>query len=291
MKKIVFLGCENSHSAMFLDYLQSSEKYKDTQVIGVYSHEEAAAKNLAEKYGVPVMNSYDEAAGIADGVVITARHGDNHYKYAKPYIAKGATMFIDKPITISEEEAVKFMRECKENGVKITGGSSLRLDSWIGELAKDAASESGGKTLGGFIRCPININNPNGGFFFYAQHLIECVQTVFGRYPKSVRAVWCGKTAQVLFRYEDFAVAGTFVKDNYTYYAARLSENEVKGKEYIVDGNNPCFKAGWDEFYDILCGAEQKTTYKDFIAPVFVMNAVYRALESGNEELVKEYEV
>lgn len=291
MKKIVFLGCENSHSAMFLDFLQNSEKYKDTKVIGVYSHEESAAKKLAEAYGVPVMNSYDEAAGIADGVVITARHGDNHYKYAKPYIAKGTTMFIDKPITISEAEAVKFMRECKENGVKITGGSSLRLDSWIDELAKDAKREIGGKTLGGFIRCPININNTNSGFFFYAQHLIESVQTVFGRYPKSVRAIEVGKTIQMLFRYEDFAVAGTFVKDSYTYYAARLTENEVKGKEYIVDGNNPCFKAAWNEFYDILSGAEQKTTYKDFIAPVFLMNAVFRALESGEEEVVKEYEI
>jgi len=33
------------------------------------------------------MKNYDDAVGKVDSVIITARHGDNHYKYAKPYLA------------------------------------------------------------------------------------------------------------------------------------------------------------------------------------------------------------
>ena len=292
MKKIVFLGCENSHSAMFINFIKGDEKYKDIEIVGVYSHDETAAKNLSEKFGVPVMSTYDEAVGKVDGIVVTARHGDNHYKYAKPYIAEGMTMFIDKPITVNEEESVQFMRECKQTGVKITGGSCLRFDAWVSEIATDNQSEENGKTLGGYVRCPISLNNPNGGFFFYAQHLVETVQVAFGRNIRSVYAKKSGKTLQVLFHYEDYTVSGTFADECYnSYYVARLTENAVKGKEFTVDGKNPCFKAEWDEFYNILSGANQVASYQDFISPVYVMNAIARAMESGKEETVKEYEV
>lgn len=292
MKKIVFLGCENSHSAMFLNFMQADEKYKNIEVLGVYSHDETASKNLSEKYGIPVMKSYDEAVGKVDGVVITARHGDNHYKYAKPYIQAGVTMFIDKPITINEEESVEFMQKCKETGVKITGGSCLRFDAWVREIAGDNAKAEGGDTLGGFVRCPISLGNPNGGFFFYAQHLVETVQVAFGKNVKSVYAIKSGKTLQTLFHYENYTVCGTFADESYnSYYVARLTNNSVKGQEFTVDGKNPCFKAEWDEFYNILSGAKQVANYQDFISPVFVMNAIFRSMESGKEEEVKEYEV
>jgi len=103
MKKIVILGCENSHADMFLRFWKENPKYSDVEVIGVYSDECEAAEKLAAQFSVPVMETYDAAVGKVDGVIVTARHGDNHYKYAKPYIASGVPMFIDKPVTGSEE--------------------------------------------------------------------------------------------------------------------------------------------------------------------------------------------
>lgn len=291
MKKIVFLGCENSHTSQFLDYIQQDEKYKDIEVLGVYSHEEEAAKKVAEKYNVPVMQSYDEAVGKVDGIVITARHGERHYLYAKPYLQKGITMFIDKPITITEEEAVQFMRECRDAGVKITGGSCLRFDSWVCELRDDAKAEVDGKTLGGFMRTPISLVNPHGGFYFYAQHLVEAVQEVFGRFPKSVYAKKQDNSVNVTFNYDNYSVFGLYTNGCYKYYMSRSTASGVKGKLFTVDEHNPCFKVDWDEFYEILSGGEQLASYHDFIEPVFIMNAIVRSMESGKEEEVKEYEV
>ena len=292
MKKIVFLGCENSHSTMFMSYMRRNEKYQDIEILGVYSHIEQSMANVSKNYNVPAMSSYDEAVGKVDGVVITARHGDLHYKYAKPYIQKGVTIFIDKPITINEEEAVAFMKECKEAGAKITGGSCLRFEEWVKELANDNINEENGKTIGGFVRCPISLGNVNGGYFFYAQHLVETVQVAFGSDIKSVYAKLSGKTLQVLFHYENFTVCGTYADECYkSYYVARLTDTAVKAKEFMLDNASPCFKAGFEEFFDILNGAEQKTTYQKFILPVFIMNAIARSMESGKEETIKEYEV
>ena len=109
MKKVVILGCENSHANTFLGYLAEGG-YPDIQVTGVYSEDTAA----------------DEAVGQVDGIIVTARHGGLHYKYAAPYIASGIPMFLDKPITVDEEEAVEFMRELKRANIRITGGSCCK---------------------------------------------------------------------------------------------------------------------------------------------------------------------
>ena len=114
MKKIAILGCENSHADNFLKFIKNREEFADVEVIGVYSDDLPAAEKLHEKFGVTVMNDYADAVGKIDGLVITARHGDNHYKYANPYIESGVPMFIDKPITVKEDEAIEFMRRLRE---------------------------------------------------------------------------------------------------------------------------------------------------------------------------------
>lgn len=292
MKKVVFLGCENSHASMFLNYIKTIQKYSDVEVVGVYSHDLEASKKLAERFNVPILESYDQAVGIADCVVVTARHGDNHYKYAKPYIKKGVTLFLDKPITISEDEALALMKECKEKGVKVTGGSSLRFDSNVCELKQDFLENKDGNTVGGLVRCPVSLGNVNGGFFFYSQHLVEIVQEIFGRYPTAVQSIKAGKNLTVNFLYDDFVVTGLFVDEVYTcYYVSRFTDNVMKGKQFAIDGESKCFIDEWDEIYEIMSGKEQVANYNDFIAPVFVLNAIYRSTQSGQIEKVNQYEV
>ena len=53
MKKIVILGCENSHANMFLGFIKNNPLYKDVEVIGVYSEDLEASKKLSEEFLVP----------------------------------------------------------------------------------------------------------------------------------------------------------------------------------------------------------------------------------------------
>ena len=100
------------------------------------------------------------------------------------------------------------------------------------------------------------------------------------------------KKLTVIFRYENYDVTGLFADENYScYYAMRVSEHHVNGNEFPIKGDSPCFRIEFDEFYQILCGGEQKKSYKDFIAPVFVMNAVNRSLADNCEVAVRSYEI
>ena len=286
MKKIAILGCENSHANNFLKFMKLKEEFADIEVVGVYSDDLPAAEKLRDMFGVPVMNDYADAVGKIDGLVITARHGDNHYKYAKPYIDSGIPMFIDKPITVKEEEAIEFMQKLREKNIRVSGGSSLKQDSFVMALHEDAKNEVDGKTVGGFVRAPYSSENAYGGFYFYAQHLVEMVCEIFGRFPISVTAKQNGKQVHVLFHYEEYDCVGLFLDSNYLYYVARAAEKGTKG--YEIPNSNDWFYREFKEFHDLLGGAEQTTTYEEFISPVFIMNAIDRSLASGKEEMIHE---
>lgn len=288
MFKIAILGCENSHADAFCDYALNSGKINDVEIVGVYSDEEAANERLREKFGVYTAKSYDEFVGKIDGLMITARHGDNHYKYAKPYIESGIPMFIDKPITISETEAVEFMKELKENNVRVTGGSCCVYDSLVRHLKSAIECGRYGKAYGGFLRAPLGTNEKYGGFFFYSQHLVQVMCEIFGYYPDSVKMYEKNEVMTFVARYKDYDIVGEFVEGNFTYYVSVSFEKDVIGDTFLVDAS--CFAVEFEKFYKLLKGEAQRQTYKEFIAPIFILNAMHRSLISGKEETVNKIE-
>lgn len=285
MKKIVILGCENSHADKFLALIKDNPEFADLSCIGVYTDELPEAEKLRDKYGVEILPAYDAAVGQVDGVIVTARHGDNHYKYAKPYIASGVPMFIDKPITANPEEAVVFMRELRDAGVRVTGGSSLRSAPEVLAIAEAHRTEKNGKTVGAAFRAPLDPDERYGGFWFYSQHLVEMMGECFGRHPRAVQAMRVGIQTTVIFRYEDFDAVGLFSEKSWQYYVSRFAATGSEGINVTTRGET-WFPAELGAFRDLLNGSEQTLSYDDFIAPVFVIDAILRALESGKEETV-----
>lgn len=283
MYKVVILGCENSHANEFLNFVIKDNLYPDVEIAGVYSDDHEAAEKLNATYGVPVLDTYDELVGQVDGVIVTARHGANHYKFAKPYMREGVTMFIDKPVTVSEEDAKDLLRDLKANNIKVSGGSVCIYPDKVQELKKLVENTSSKDVLGGYLRCPVLLDNPYGGFFFYSQHLVHVMCEIFGFYPTSVMAYKNGKAINCTVRYCDYDVNIVFTDDVYYYYASVSTEKGINGSEYNFDG---CFIKEFDTYYKLLSGGEMKQTYNDFVAPVFILNAIDRSLRNGCEEKI-----
>ncbi len=281
MFKIAILGCENSHANKFLNYVIKDGLYPDVEVVGVWSDEPEALGKIVDTYGVYAMTSPDEFVGALDGLVITARRGSDHYKLAAPYIPSGIPMFIDKPIAVSEDEAVAFMRDLKSAGVRVTGGSSLIHSECVQSLKTEVAKEENDGILGGFVRAPLQPNSPYDGFYFYCMHLLQSVEEVFGYYPNSVKAFNSGKVNTVVVRYDSYDVVCEFVDGSYVYRAfASLGKSFVGGEISITDRE---FKIEFALFHELLLGGEMHQSYRDFIAPVFFANAVDEAIKTGEE--------
>ena len=284
MKKIAILGCENSHANAFLKIIKENEKYSDIQVVGVYSEDAEAANKLNEQFGVPVMKSYNELCGKVDGIVVTARHGKNHYKYAKPYISDKIPMFVDKPITVDENEAVTFMRELKANGIKVCGGSVCVFYDGVVNMKKLVDSTPKEEILGGVLRAPVDMDNPYGGFYFYSQHLVSMMTQIFGYYPESVFAKKNDKCIDVIVNYGGFNVALNYAVKNYNYFVGVSTKDDfvIEKTAHAADS----FEHEFIEFAELLEGKNQPRSYNDFIAPVFILNAICRSFENGREEKI-----
>lgn len=279
MYRIVMLGVENSHANNFLQLIEAGQ-YPELKVTGVFSEESQAAQTLHERYGVPILPSYDAAVGAVDGVIVTARHGDNHYKYAKPYLASGVPMFIDKPITCSGEEAVAFMREAKQHGVRLCGGSVCATYPDTLALAETVRTGAVGTVTGGHVTCPVMMDSVYGGFYFYAQHLVQIMTTIFGGDVRAVCANGRAKELSFLAKYDSFDVSGTFVGMKRTYYhAAVYGDAGVAARDLIAPANS--FASELDDMMALLSGAPMKVSYDEFIRPVFILNALMQSAESG----------
>ena len=290
MYKIVILGCENSHANSFLNFIIKDKLFTDIEVLGVYSDDLQAAQKLNDEYGVYVMKSYDEFVGKVDGVVNTARHGDNHYKFCKPYIESGVPMFIDKPITCTEEEAVTFMKECKKNKVKVCGGSMLVHAPLIQKFKKIVKNKTMGDIINASFKAPLQINSPHGGIHFYIQHVISMMTEVFGYYPNEITALRNDVSVTATFNYDECNVVA-YASGNlkrWDYEAMLSTEKKTIFKPVSLKGASlKEFKA----FYSLLKGGRQKTSYEDFIAPVFIINAIVRSLETGTTQKLNKIEI
>ena len=195
-------------------------------------------------------------------------------------------MFIDKPITVSEEDALALRDELVKNKIRVSGGSVCKYPALVRELGEAVKSESYGKVFGGMLRAPVSLDNPYGGFFFYSQHLVQAMCTVFGYYPESVKAYVNGGIITCLVRYSGYDVTLVYTVDNYTYAAGINCEKIAKYEDYTLDG---CFEQEFAAFYNVLTGGEAEESYDDFIAPVFILNAIDRSIKSGNEEAVHKF--
>ncbi len=283
MYKLVILGCENSHAKNFLQVIEKENLKSEFEVIGVYSDEKEAAEKLNEEFGVAIMDNFDDAVGKVDGVIITARHGANHHKYAKPYMESKIPMFIDKPITADLEDGIEFMKELKALGVKISGGSIIPHEPEAQEIKKIRETEELGRVQGGNLLFPWSDDANYGGFWFYTQHLAQNMLEVFGQDVKAVSALKAGTTIGLVAQYPEFTVTGSFLQKSVGYFTEIFCEkgrkslcHELSGETVYRDTKLEAFT-----FFDLVKGGEMKESYADVFRPVFLLDAIQKSYESG----------
>ena len=288
MYKVAILGCENSHANSFLDAVINRKLVTDIEFVGVYSYDKEAAQKLQDQFGVYVAESYDEFVGKVDGIMITARHGDHHYQYAKPYLESGIPMFIDKPITCTDEDAAEFMAILKEKQIPVSGGSMLVFSETVKKLKEAVETASCGKVLSGFLKMPINKENPYGNFHFYSQHIVQSMMDIFGYNPRSVKMDEKGDTYSCVVKYDNYDVLLAMTQDSYYYYGGVFGKDGFVAEQCSLDG---CSDQELLEFRELFEADRAASDYEKIFAPVYVINAMDRSIKSGCEEKVEKYEV
>ena len=286
--KLAILGTENSHAFAFAKFINTDPDFADMEIVGVYGYDDAANERLVKCGYVPyVAKDPHEFLGKVDGILVTARHGDHHYEYALPYIERGVNAFIDKPFAVKPEYGKALIETAEKSGSLLCGGSCLKFLKGLQPL-KEFASQS--KPVGGYVGAPVNMVNDYAGFFFYSQHLLEMMLTVFGFGVQRVTA-YCPDESKnrvsVLFDYGEFDVTAQYTA-SYGYTISVYSDKEVKSV-YTHDLGD-CFKAELMEYKEMVTSGFRPHAYADLFKPVLILNAIHDSYVTHSTVEVARYE-
>ena len=287
MIKIAILGIENSHAWSFASAfapLDGKKIFPDFELIGFYGEEgrEDTARGKEKLAEVCTCTRYakhyDDFLGEADAIMVTARHGDNHLKYAKKYLEAGIPVWLDKPITASIEDFCEVARLVKEHGSIVTGGSALYYAPGIVK-AREFIQENPDFCIGGAVSAPVNMVNDYGDFWFYSQHLAEMVLSVFGTDVKSVTAVKNEESVSAIYRYEGFTVNAFYGGD----YSVTVYGRDMKTFAPEIDMSATKYIHELTPFVDAIHMGKIDRTLDYLKYPVALIDATIRAYTEGKE--------
>ncbi|MBP5209867.1 MAG: hypothetical protein J6125_03290, partial [Clostridia bacterium] len=218
MKKAVILGTENMHAISFAEALLDGY-LPGVELIGAYGEYEDA-NDVFRRMGVRLARDPADFVGEADVALATARHGDKHFEQILPYAEAGAILWIDKPFCVSKDKAHALIEAARKSGSLVAGGSFMPFAPAFVRLAESLKNRPADRPLlGGSVVCPVRMEEEFGGFFFYTQHLVEIVLSVFG---KDVRSVWAsrnGVNVSAICRYDGFDVSCLWHEGGFHYDA------------------------------------------------------------------------
>lgn len=280
MYKIGIMGSENSHAMAFAEIFNlHKDAYPDLQVVAVGGIDPEESRKVKEKCGVElIVTDPEEMLGKVDAVMVTARDGKYHLPYARPFIEAKLPAFIDKPFTRNPQEAIELARLAKANGVPLVGGSSVKYADGIAELQTAVKK---GATKSGDVAAPVSMSNEYGGFFFYASHLTEVSMALFGYQPRSVHACRTKDGVTAIVHYDAYDVTNHFNEGCYHYSATVYQKEQTLFKELDI---STIYEKECENFAHMLRTGKMDQTYEELVMPVYYMEAIEKAYQTGKEQ-------
>lgn len=117
----------------------------------------------------------EDMIGEVDALIIARDDWENHYKMAKPFLEYGIPVFIDKPLSLNEEDLQNFLPYLQAGQLMTCSG--FRYAAELSDKKSIFSKVGKLKLVSGIV-----VND----FAKYGIHLLEAVFALFSMSPKSV---------------------------------------------------------------------------------------------------------
>jgi predicted dehydrogenase len=234
------IGLDTSHVIAFTKLLNDPKATGELAEMSIVAGYPGGSPDMPESWnrvkgyteqlrgmGVEIVDSIEELLKRVDVVLLTSVDGRPHLAQARPVIAAGKPLFIDKPMADSLADAIQIFRLAKEHGVPCFSASSLRFNS-ASEAVRDGSAGFGDirsctawSTAGGG-----NPNQPEP-FWFHGIHGVELLFTVMGPGCKTVTRVAPDK---VVGLWQDSRLGVMLANTNYGAVAVGTKKSGEAGK-------------------------------------------------------------
>ena len=148
--------------------------------VGAFTYE------LRDKHGVEIVDSISALRGKCDAVMLESIDGRVHLPQFREVAQWGVPVFIDKPLTISRDEAQEIAKIAADNQVRFASASAIRF----AEAFQEALACGGDEPVtGGDFYGPMQTVEKCPGYFWYGIHSVEMLFAAMGAGCREVLAV------------------------------------------------------------------------------------------------------
>lgn len=222
--RVGMIGLDTSHCVAFTNLLNNPEKVSEAarphlagvRVVAAWpggSPDLPASIDRVEGYtkelrdqGIEIVDSISTLLTKVDAVLLESVDGRPHLEQARPVLAAGKPVFIDKPLAGSLADALEIARLARETGTPCFSSSALRFSPGIAGMRHD---QRVGEVLGcdAYGPCPLEPHHPD--LFWYGIHGVETLFTIMGPGCEQVTRVHTEGYDLVVGRWRDGRI-GTF---------------------------------------------------------------------------------
>lgn len=141
-----------------------------------WSRVDQYTQQLQDQHGVKIYDTIEEMCRHVDAVMLESVDGRPHLEQARPVIAAGKPLYIDKPMAGSLRDVLEIFRLAREAGVPVFSSSSLRY----GRTTQEVRGGSLGKVTHAETWSPAHVEKTHPDLFWYGVHGVESLFTVMG---------------------------------------------------------------------------------------------------------------
>lgn len=188
--RLGLIGLDTSHVTAFTEILNNPTakdhvpgarvvagfKGGSPDIESSWSRVDEYTRTLQEKYGVKIYDTIEELCRNVDAVLLESVDGRPHLAQARPVIAAGKPLYIDKPMAGTLAEVREIFRRAAEAKVPVFSASSLRFAS------NTLAVRDGriGVVTNAVTSSPAHLEKTHPDLFWYGVHGVESLFTVMG---------------------------------------------------------------------------------------------------------------
>lgn len=248
--RIGVIGATTSHVPAFVGMINDpaaeglAAKYEVTAAYaggmpdnpGSWSRVEQYSKWLTENK-IPLYDTVEEMVKHVDFVLLESVDGRPHLEQAKPVLAAGKPMYIDKPLAGTLADAIEIFRLAEENNVPIFTASSLRYVSGFQKMRNDSPL---GTIYGCEATSPCTFNDKHPDLFWYGIHGVESLFTIMGPGCVSVSRTDSDSAVLAVGLWEDGRI-GTFrgIRKGKAEYGAKVFGEKGVADAGTYEGYKP----------------------------------------------------
>jgi predicted dehydrogenase len=186
--RIGMIGLDTSHVIAFTKLINDPDKDYGCKVVVGYpggspdikasaDRVERFTRQLRDEFGVEIVDTIEELCEKVDGVMLESVDGRPHLAQARPVIAAGKPLFIDKPMAASLADVLEIFRLAEEAGVPCWSSSSLRFGPGMVAIRHN---DTLGEVLGCDTYSPCSLEENHPDLYWYGIHGVEMLFTIMG---------------------------------------------------------------------------------------------------------------